>query len=796
MFLIIIAATVGILSYQLLTRSLPETDGQAALSSLSQPVDVYRDEWGVPHIFAENERDLFRAMGYVMAQDRLWQMDFNRRVASGRLSEIMGPATAEHDQFLRLWGFRRIAEQIVPTLSDESRAVLEAFCDGVNAYIDSHTTDYPIEFTLLQYKPEHWQIEDSIAFARLMAWKLSFSWYVDLVLYKLVDRLGVSKARQVFPDFPETAPLILPKETQPFWTGVQSFVEKGFAVQNLLGIRGGSLGSNSWVVSGSKTPCGKPILANDPHLELITPSVWYEMHLSGGDFNVAGVALPGAPAIVIGHNQDIAWGLTNGMIDDVDFYFERIHPDNANQYWNGRQWQDFQIVRDTIIVKNEAPVEVTVKATRNGTVVSELHPVLADTQATVSMRWVGQDVSDEFSAYLKLMRAKNWQNFTDALRNYTVPAQNFVFASRDGDIGYYLGGRVPIRRNATGVLPASGWLAAGQWVADVPFEHLPHLLNPESGYIATANNKIADDRYPYYLSNLWEPSGRISRIHEWLAARDTFTVDDFMKMQQDVQSVHAREMMIIIRQSLQVRMDSSSHDSLRTLFNLLKDWQDGEEAEKSVAVSLYHALFNGIARNTLEDEMGPDLYQHYIKTNNVPFRVVSALLRKDASSWFDNVLTERKETKADIIEQSLLDAARLLTDIAGDNVAEWRWGEIHSLTMPHPLGVRPPLDLILNLGPFPRGGSTMTINNAEYRFAKPFRAVVGPSTRQIVDMCAPDHSFSVITSGQSGQRLSPHYKDQTELWLNGEYREMRMNRDEIAQSSSAHLVLTPFAQAE
>ncbi|MFQ5651834.1 MAG: penicillin acylase family protein [bacterium] len=790
-FLAIVLLTIAFLSYRLLTRSLPQTKGRMQLTCLTRPVQVYRDAWGVPHIFAENEADLFRAAGFVTAQDRLWQMDFTRRVASGRLSEILGEAAIEDDKFLRLWGFRRIAGEIAQNLSPESRLALEAYCEGVNGFIESDTTNYPIEFSLLGYKPEKWQVEDSIALTRLMAWKLSFSWFVDPVLNELVSKLGTKKAKEVFPDFPERGPYIIPPETRPFWTAVEPFIESGVRVQNLLGIRGASLGSNAWVVSGAKTACGKPILANDPHLELVTPSVWYELHLAGGDFNVAGVALPGVPGIVIGHNQEIAWGLTNGMVDDVDFYFERVNPDNPNQYWDGHAWVEFRTFEEKIFVKDAEPISLELRSTKNGIVVSGLHAVLEGKNETVAMRWVGQTPSDELAAYLKLTKAENWADFTAALRDFKVPAQNFVFASRAGDIGYYLAGTVPIRNSSTGILPHQGWLPAGQWVGEVPFEHLPHLLNPEAGYIATANNKIVDDRYPYYLSNLWEPSGRSARIHEWFAKQDTFTADVFKMMQQDIESAHARTIMSVLRSNLQARVDSTKNDTLRILFNLVKDWKKGVEAPDSVAVSIYHAFLVKVAENTLEDEMGAELYSHYIKTNNVVFRVVTALLKKEESPWFDDVNTEQMETKADILARSLLDAADVLQEIAGENIANWRWGEIHTLTMPHPLGVRKPLDFILNLGPYPRGGSTMTINNGEYRFREPFNAVVGPSTRQVVDLCDLQHTFSIITSGQSGQRMDKHYKDQTPLWLNGEYHEMVMDPEEIEQTAPEFLVLRP-----
>ncbi len=790
-FFLIIILTTFFLSYRLLNKSLPKTDGSLALNILNQPVEVYRDEYGVPHIFAGNESDLFRTAGFVTAQDRLWQMDFNRRVANGELSEIFGAATVEHDKFVRIWGFKRAADKIVDMLSSESLQALNAYTVGVNAFIESHSDKLPVEFALLKYKPEIWKIEDSIAFVRMMGWKLSFSWYTDLVLQKLVSRLGEEKAREVFPDFPKDGPFIIPSSTQPFGTQTRNFINAGLQVQDFLGFRGAHLGSNSWVVSGEKSECGKPMLANDPHLELRAPSAWYEMHLSGGGINVAGVSFPGVPGVVIGHNDHIAWGLTNGMIDDVDFYLEKINPDSANQYLNGNRWQNFELVTEEIKIKGAEPESLRIQFSRNGPIISDFHAMVKNGEEAVSMRWVGDEPSDELLAYLKLQKSKNWEEFTAALVYYKVPAQNFVFASSDGDIGYHLAGGVPLRSRATGILPHEGWSTRGQWVDQVPFEKLPHLLNPPENFIVTANNKMVNDRYPYYLSNLWEPSSRAARIHQLLSEKEKFSVDDFKSMQTDIVSFHAQNILPVVVNTMEAVIDSNSSEDLKTTYNLVKYW-NGHESPKSVAASIFHAFFLRLAENTLKDEMGEELYKDYIRFGNVPNRVIAALLKKGDSQWFDDINTPEIETLADIMKRSLLDAGAQLRNLAGDNISNWAWGEIHTLTMRHPLGEENLLDTILNIGPFSRGGSTMTLNNSEYRFDSPFEATLGASTRQLVDLCDLEHVLSVITTGQSGQRMSKHYKDQTELWLHGNYRSMIMDRSEIIEMAKQKLTLTPW----
>jgi len=788
-FLISICVVLLFLLHDLLTDSLPRTDGEIRVPVLQKTADVYRDRFGVPHIFAANDIDLFKAAGYVTAQDRLWQLDFTRRIALGRLSEILGETTLEQDKFLRLIGFGRIAEEIWPQLSPESRAVYQAYADGINAFMTTHRAKLPVEFSLLGYEPDLWRPQDSIAFARVMAWNLSFSWHIDIVLGRLVEKLGVRKAREVFPDFPKTGPFIIPAGVRPNWSSTASFLRAGQSVQALLGSNGVRLGSNAWVVSGEKTPCGKPMLANDPHLQLMAPSVWYQMHLAGENLNVTGVALPGIPGIVIGHNDKIAWGLTNGMVDDADFYVEKTAPDSSKRYWDGKAWQEFTMLEEEIQVKNQEPVMFPIRFTQNGPVISEQHPAADGSQGVISMRWTGQAVSDEMSAYLQLMRAGTWDDFVASLQDFKVPAQNFVFAGSDGDIGYYLAGAIPLRRR-NGMLPQKGWSKAGRWNGFIPFEKLPHVKNPPLGYIFTANNKIVSDRYPYYISDLWEPPSRAARIQERLQAQTVFTVDDFISMQSDVESVLARSLLPVILHSVETRLDSTTDGDLAMLYRLIKDW-DGVEAADRIEPSIFHALFVSLTKNTLQDEMGEALYESYIKTGNVPFRVMPALLARPESSWFDDVNSSQVESMDDIIARSLIDAGKMLRQTAGDRISDWRWGEVHQLKMMHPLGRHEALDFILNIGPFPRPGSTATLDNSEYRFAEPFASVVGPSMRQIVDLCDLQHSLSIITTGESGQRLSEHYKDQTLLWLNHEYHTLVLDKSEVVRSAAHHLKLLP-----
>jgi penicillin amidase len=812
-FIVLAVLAVMFLSYRLLTKSFPQTSGTLQLTILENPVDVYRDDYGVPHIYAQNRSDLFKAVGFVTAQDRLWQMDLHRRTASGKLSEILGKDAIEYDRFLRMWGFERLADTFYPQLSPESRRVLDDYTAGVNAYITTNTDKLPVEFSLLRYKPAPWRPQDSVAFARLMAWKLSFSWHVDLVLHQIIEKVGRNKAQELFPDFPQQGPYIVADSDFILQPG-SSFLAAGMRLCQLLGVRIGHMGSNSWVVAGEKSWSGKPLLANDPHLDLTAPSIWYEMHLAADDLDVMGVSLPGVPGIVIGHNRSIAWGLTNGMIDDVDFYIERVNPDDSTQYWHDGQWRHFEQVEEEIPIKGEDALQLRLLKTENGVVVTDFHPVLKGDETPVSMRWTGFEFSDELLSYLKLMQAGTWDSFKDALRHFKVPAQNFVFAAADGDIGYYLAGAIPIRKRTTGVLPHRGWLSQGEWTDVIPFEELPHAFNPPENYLVTANNRIVDERYPYYLSNLWEPQSRSARIHRLLREKARFSLQDFQAMQLDIESEHAKRLVPVVVSAAVTELenavpneldnggrkkyndvagtvlDNAAVARLRIFHDLLSDW-DCVESRKSIATSIFHAFLVKVTENILQDKLGDKLYKNYISLGNVPTRVIAALLQREESDWFDKKTTAAVESRNDIIVESLLQAGDLLEETAGADIANWVWGDIHTITMKHLLGVKKPLDILLNIGPLPLDGSTMTVNKGEYALNAPFHAQVGPSMRQLIDLDDPLCSFSVITSGQSGQVMSQHYRDQTQLWLAGELRQVVMDKEKIIHSASAHLELVP-----
>jgi penicillin amidase len=800
-FLVVFGAIV-VLGMRLVKKSLPQTKGDNKLSILSQPVTVYRDEYGVPHVFAQNEDDLWRAAGYVTAQDRLWQMDLNRRAVRGTLSEIFGETALPKDKFLRTWGFHRLAKRIAENISPESRRALTAYAEGVNRFIAENQHRLPLEFSLLRYKPDEWQIEDSIGYIRLMGFILNFSWFFEPALGKVADQYGMPMAMEIFPAVLENSPSIVPEIPKRIGARLDDFVRLAFDTRARLGAPSAVLGSNSWAVSGSRSATGKPILANDPHLGLNLPSIWYEMHLIAGapgaeSVDVAGVTFPGLPGVVLGHNRAVAWGFTHGMIDDLDFYLEKINPANPDEYWLDGGWKKMEIIEEYIPVKDSDPVLFKIRATAHGPVASSINDAARYDSLAVSFRWTGFEPTDEFYAIHRLNRAKTWDEFQQAMRHYAVPNQNVIYADTAGNIGYYSCGRVPIRRDGKGYLPYRGWENAGDWIGVIPFEQMPHVYNPPQQYVATANNLIAGKNFPYYLSNAWEPSSRIERITELITATPQSSVETFMAMQNDVVSTHARRMLPLLLGML----DSSAvaqaggngtalSEEEKNARTLLAAW-DANETPESMPAALFQVWTQELLLATIKDELGDTLFKAYAAWSSLAIRALEYLVRHPESPWFDNRATPAVETAPEIVLASYRRALQFLHAQLGDLMVDWQWGKIHQLTLEHALGKQRPFNDLFNAGPFPCGGSPDTINKGEYRLHDPFAVDAGPSVRRIVDLSNPEVAWSVIPGGQSGQAFSAHYKDQVELWRQGKYRQLSMRRDEITATSRSTLVLQP-----
>jgi penicillin G amidase len=705
-FVVVGIAGFLFLRYQI-RKSFPRTSGRLTLSAVQEPVSVVRDEYGVPRIEANNEHDLMVALGYVHAQDRLWQMDMSRRVGEGRLSELLGSVTLPFDKMFRIVGLRRIAGEIEKSISPESRNRLQWYADGVNAFISSHTGKYPVEFDLLRYDPEPWKPVHSVLIAKLMAWELNLSWWTDLTYGEIAERVGLEKALDIFPSYPASVAPMVPAETWQRFAGLGSGFHKTAEAYAAFFGSGGTLGgSNAWVVAPSKSASGKVVLANDTHLQLQNPSKWYEVQLRAPGYAVSGMSVPGVPGVVAGHNDRIAWGLTNVMADDADFYVERINPEDSTKYLYDGAWLPIKVTEEEIRVKGDTLVSLVIRSTHHGPVVSDIETSLKKARYpfVASMRWTGYEINDQIDAFISIDRATAWDEFVAGVKKFSGPGQNFVYGDIDGNIGYWCGVLLPIRGKQQALLPQPGWDKSVEWQGFVPFEKLPHCLNPPEGYIATANNKIVDDTYPYHITDLYEPPSRIIRLREFLGKNERFSVEDFENLQNDKFSNHAKEMMPFI---LSACKDSAlGVPDEQRVFEYLRNWHFLFTKE-DIATTIYQEFFIKLVENIFKDEMGEELFHDWVLLVNIPIRVTTKLVEEGTSSWFDDVRTSVVETRDMIIRKSLREAVMSLRQKLGPDSKNWRWGDIHTVTLRHPFGLRKPLDRVFNIGPFSyAGGST------------------------------------------------------------------------------------------
>ena len=774
-----------------LGRSQPDPTRGAVIAGLSDVVEVWRDSLGVPHVWAKNEEDLFRAMGYVHAQDRLFQMELFRRVADGRMAEMLGAGFVESDRFLRTIGLGRAAAENEARLAPEHRRMLQAYADGVNAWIRTHPGPLPPEFVALRIRPEPWTVRNSLSIAKIMAWDLA-DWDIGLDLQRAVDAVGPELAAELFPFYPDSGvtilgadgrwqgrgavpapPLHAPEATSRV-SGPVPLPDPPRLALELLASVSASHASNSWVIGGSRTKSGKPILANDMHLSLRAPAIWYLAALHGGGFDVAGMTLPGVPVVVAGHSRRVAWGYTNAMVDDVDFFVEEVDSADPDRYRVPGGWAEMTVRPETIQVKGREPVVHRVRATRHGPVVSDVDE--RGGGRVLAMQWTAYEPSTEVVALLGMNTARDAEEFARALRGFNNPHQNVVFADRDGRIGYWMAGRVPVRRSGDGLLPAPGWTGEADWMGWLAFDQHPHVLDPEDGFVVTANNRQAGADYPFHVTANWAEPWRAARIREMVQAGRDLTGDDVARQQMDVRDLFAlRHLPRAVRAAERAGLDEAARE--------LRAW-DGAAQVDSRGTALFYTWFEALRTRIGNDEFGMERVYF-------PRPTLDRILARGGSRWVDDVTTERTETLEELEEAAMRTAA--------ETVGERRWGEMHRTHIGHPLGVVRALDraLRLNIGPFPNAGSFYTVNVSGWNGREPpFTNTYGASQRHVVDMADPDGSGGfVIPTGQSGNPFSRHYRDQTPRWRAGRLWLIPLDREKAERRAVSRMTLRPGESA-
>ncbi|MFP8488711.1 penicillin acylase family protein [Gracilimonas sp. Q87] len=784
-FLILIIGFAGIAFYWTFYKPLPDYEETITLNGLNESVDIHWDDFGVPHIYAGNEQDLYYALGYVHAQDRLWQMTLTQIMAEGRFAEFFGDdeELIELDKYQRTLGFWKIAQQLVDTLGQDERRVLNAYSNGVNAFIDNNSNRLPVEFSLAEIDPLEWTPVRSLAVSRLMGWELNMGWWSEVTYQYLKENLPARQFDQLQLRFPDEAPTSLDdSESMGYSSALMPLLKQEMYKRRLLEMEGTHVGSNAWVVDGSLTESGYPLLAGDPHLGLDMPGKWYEVHLNLSGRNVSGATLAGVPAVIIGQNDHMAWSFTSIMSDDTDFYLEQQDPKDRGRYVvdslsNGEiAFESFERVREIIKVKDGDDRSLEIRYTQHGPVISDIYPVPELTEdKIISMRWTGFELTNEMKTLYNINWAENFQQFKDALPTFGVPGLNFMYGDTEGNIAMYSVAKLPIR-SGDPITLRRGWDPDQNWQGFIPFDQLPRVINPEDGWIANANNKLTTDSYPFYIATFWEPPSRIERIEQTLLNNDSFTYKEFESLQNDSYSNFAAKLTPLI---LEILRDQEAYN-FDLPISYLENW-NFEYSMSSTAASIFDVFFLNFTKNSLQDDFGNEAYENFIHHETIPVRTMTSLIETE-SSLFDNINTGEVETKEDIVVKSMQDAVLFLSDSLGSEPYEWRWEQLHTITFEPPLfaqaadapGASTALKLIVNnvlsKGPYEVESHGMSVNNGQYHWDQPFEMVLGPSIRRISDLSDVSRSKSVLPTGQSGNPLSKHFGDQTDRWLNGEYR--------------------------
>lgn len=744
-------------------RTFPQESGTVRVAGHAAPIAIETDVHGVPTIRAQSIPDAMFGLGYVHARDRLWQMEFQRRVGAGRLAEILGESLLPYDRFLRTVGFRRAAEASWKSLSPEAQRLIQAYARGVSGYLESSSAR-PIEFRLLRIEPDTWDPLDSLVWAKMMAWDLAGDARNEIRRARFAAAVGAEKAAELLPVAASEPTILSDEEWAPSRppapphalrlppTGPWQTLDEAFATLDPLGFGGEDLGSNSWVLAGSRTASGLPLLANDPHLGLRVPSVWYLASIQAPGYSVSGATLPGIPGVIIGHNNRIAWGLTSIEPDVQDLFLEEVDPKDPSRYRHRGESKPFDVHSETIHVRGRGDVPLMVRSSVHGPIVTEALEGAETLGKPVALRWTGLDPGDRTAeAFYTIGTARNWNEFLAGARLLQSPPQNLIYADVEGHIGYTASGAMPIRPRADGLFPISG---AGEddWLGTIPFDELPRVLDPERGHIVTANNRVVSGAYPYSFGLNWAEPYRARRITDLILEKPKLNPDDVRTIQLDRKSLQAEELLPLLLDT--VPADTASQGALERL----RGW-NREMAPESVPAAIYAAWFVELAKMP-EDELKD------VPRGRTRGRFLINALR--GSSWCDDVRTDAIETCAAFKASTLKDAVAFLIWTFGPDSSTWRWQRLHHARFPH--NVFDKVRLLrrffsLDIG---QGGDSSTVNVGAFSQDGAFDMTDGPSYRQVVDLSDLPKSRYVHTTGQSGNVFDSRYRDLLPQWRAGE----------------------------
>jgi penicillin amidase len=821
-FVVVLVGLVSGAAYVEVQRTLPQTEGTLKLPGLQDTVSVVRDQWGVPHISARGLNDLAFAQGYVTAQDRLFQMIENRAIAQGRLAELFGPGTnnslVDADTFVRTLNLYQSAETELFSIDPLVRGELQSYADGVNAFLKTHSGDsvtnsLPLELKILGVTPAPWRPVDSLAYGRVVALSLDDNWRTKYARAMALAKVGPGATSQLYPTYPDTNPtlftatglaapltsatpsaqvsplagqIVSPRMRDAASALANSSIMRGAdVVEQLLGSVADALGSNNWVIDGTKTLTGAPLLANDPHLGINMPSIWYEIALRGGGMDVIGFSFPGDPGVVIGHNDRIAWGVTNVGADDADLYLETLDPTgHPGQYRSEGQWLPLQTRQETIKIRGQKSITITVRATRHGPLLNDAVKDLTGT-APVALKWTALQSGYSFAGFFQIDFAQNWQDFLRGVSNISI-SQNFVYADIDGHIGYRMSGLLPIRSTSNDLLPVDGSTSLYDWQGYVPQEQMPIVFDPPTHVIVTANNQIVPNDAPVYVSANWDHGYRARRITDLLTTKATFSLSDMEAIQADVHNIPAETLAPQL-----VSAGNSAGGDAALGASLLSGWDDNMTRE-SVAAAIFEVTAGNLLRDTVEPVLGTDLYGIYRSTYS-PSGVFNVLLNLAATPTapFASSTQEMQAKMAHALAQSVSQ----LRARFGSETSTWQWGRLHEAHFAHPLASVSRLDVIFGVPPVARPGDSVTVNvggDGGFSADGPnYDQKLVSSMREIIDLSNLDNSVWVTTTGESGEPYSGHYSDLIPLWDQNKYEQMSFTPSALTAAHIHVLTLKP-----
>lgn len=791
--------------YYLAKTRVPDPEAVITHSSLKAEVSVIRDDWGVPHIKAADEADACFALGYVMAQDRLFQMEVVLRLARGELAEILGPLAVPVDKLARTFQLRANAEKYIQERAAERpeiKAAAEAFVAGINHRVDNEAL--PFEFAVLRIPKRHYTVADCLTISAILPITFADGIRTD-PLYTLLEerfhQLGLHRdVQELFPGYSKEPPVTImetieeaeaylkSKEASPQAStsngsageALQAFLEPAQALSRLFG---SSLGSNSWVLGPARTQSGKPILANDPHIAFTNPSIWYEAHLMYGDTEIYGYFLPLIPFALIAHNHHHGWGLTMFENDDVDLYRETFDPGNPNRVMYKGQWSGVKTTTETIKVRCGRDQTVVIRNTPHGPIITDLFRKLQKYEGPeVALSWIWQhNQYTDIEALYDMNHAANLGQFGAALAKITSPGLNVSYADCEGNIAWWAAGLIPIRpKHVNPKHLLDGASGDDDILGYVPFDQNPHLINPPSGCIVTANNKstvkpvgpIQD------LEGYWQPSDRAGRIEQLLDAREKWNINDLRAVQIDDVAYNGAKMLAGVTEALRP-IAERLNPLERQALDILGQW-DGAHGKGSAGAAIFQVFCDELLKQALVDELGDD-YLHAFFTSADHWNFIKYLIGNPASPYWDDCTTSAVETRTDIVLKALDGTIAILAHELGPDMTQWSWGAIHTMEFKHPFGYLPVLRRIFNIGPFPASGGDHLVNNMLYvRGEPPYSVVAGPSTRRLIDFADPEHSLNVLPTGNGGNFMGAHYDDQAPLFMTGQYREPHVTAKQIS----------------